>query len=85
MKRKLLVKLLLFVCVFGYQNAEAQIFKKKKKNTEQEANKPSKDKIQPYNKVITKDAVSDTGLFTTHVVDENHFLKFQIHYSIKKC
>ncbi|WP_076548884.1 zinc-dependent metalloprotease [Maribacter ulvicola] len=75
MKRKLLLKLLLFLCVFGYQNAEAQIFKKKKKNTEQEASKPSKDKIQPYNKVITKDAVSDDGLFTTHVVNENHFFE----------
>ena len=75
MKRKLLVKLLLLLCVFGYQNADAQIFKKKKKNTEQEANKPSKDKIQPYNKVITKDAKSDAGLFTTHVVDENHYFE----------
>lgn len=75
MKRNLLVKLVLLICVFGYQNADAQIFKKKKKNTEQEASKSSKDKIQPYNKVITKDAVSDTGLFTTHVVDENHFFE----------
>ncbi|MDO1512137.1 zinc-dependent metalloprotease [Maribacter confluentis] len=75
MKRKLLLKLLVLVCVFGYQNTEAQIFKKKKKDTEQEAGKPSKDKIQPYSKVITKDAISDTGLFTTHMVDENHFFE----------
>ncbi|MEP2236802.1 MAG: zinc-dependent metalloprotease [Maribacter sp.] len=75
MKRKLLLKLLLLLCVFGYQNADAQIFKKKKKNTEQEAKKPSKDKIQPYNKVITKDAVSDAGLFTTHIVDQKHFFE----------
>eukprot|EP01093_Parvamoeba_rugata_P011512 TRINITY_DN3174_c0_g1_i4.p1 TRINITY_DN3174_c0_g1~~TRINITY_DN3174_c0_g1_i4.p1 ORF type:complete len:186 (-),score=40.83 TRINITY_DN3174_c0_g1_i4:9-566(-) len=75
MKRKLLLKLLLLLCVLGYQNADAQIFKKKKKDTEQEAGKSSKDKIQPYNKVITKDAISDTGLFTTHIVDENHFFE----------
>ncbi|SNR75648.1 protein of unknown function [Maribacter sedimenticola] len=75
MKRKLLLKLLVLVCVFGYQNTEAQIFKKKKKDTEQETGKPSKDKIQPYSKVITKDAISDTGLFNTHMVDENHFFE----------
>ncbi|WP_405384004.1 zinc-dependent metalloprotease [Maribacter sp. LLG6340-A2] len=75
MKRKLLLKLIVLCCVFGYQNSEAQIFKKKKKDTEQKADKPSKDKIQPYNKVITEDAVSDAGLFTTHVVDENHFFE----------
>lgn len=75
MKRNLLVKLALLICVFGYQNADAQIFKKKKKDTEQKVDKPSKDKIQPYNKVITEDAVSDAGLFTTHVLDENHFFE----------
>ena len=73
MKRKLLVKLFLLICVFGYQSAEAQIFKKKKKDTEKSSEKPKKDGIQPYDKVITKDAISDDGLFTVHQVDENHF------------
>jgi hypothetical protein len=34
---------------------------------------PGKNDIQPYNKVITKDAKSDEGLFTVHTIDENFF------------
>lgn len=37
------------------------------------AKKPGKNDIQPYNKVITKDAVSDPGLFTVHKIDETYF------------
>ncbi|WP_133757441.1 zinc-dependent metalloprotease [Gelidibacter sediminis] len=37
------------------------------------AKKPGKNDIQPYNKVITKDAKSDPGLFTIHKVDEDYF------------
>ena len=47
-----------------------------KKGTAQTSEKPeSKDKngIKPYNKVITKDAKSDKGLFTVHKVDDNYF------------
>ncbi|WP_419212542.1 zinc-dependent metalloprotease [Maribacter sp. X9] len=73
MKRKLLLKLFLLVCIFGYQSSEAQIFKKKKKDTEKEAEKPSKDKIQPYEKVITKDAVTDDGLFKVHEVEDKYY------------
>jgi len=49
---------------------------KEKKATAQAAAKPeSKDKneIKPYDKVITKDAKSDKGLFTVHKVDDNYF------------
>lgn len=35
--------------------------------------KPGKDDIQPYDKVITKDAKSDEGLFTVHKIDESYF------------
>jgi len=35
--------------------------------------KPKKGDIQPYNKVITKDAKSDTGLFTVHEVSDKYF------------
>ena len=35
--------------------------------------KPGKDDIQPYNKVITKEAKSDEGLFTVHKVDDSYF------------
>ncbi|MGP1992418.1 zinc-dependent metalloprotease [Zobellia laminariae] len=56
-------------------SAEAQIFKKKKDNTEKSDKKDDdkKSKIKPYGKVITKDAKTDKGLFDIHIVDENHF------------
>ncbi|SDB55016.1 protein of unknown function [Flavobacteriaceae bacterium MAR_2010_188] len=34
-----------------------------------ETKKPGKDDIQPYDKVVTKEAVSDSGLFMVHKVD----------------
>lgn len=37
------------------------------------AKKPNGNGIQPYNKVITKDAKSDAGLFTVHKLDEKYF------------
>ena len=76
MTRSLLSKLIL-ACIFlgSIQTADAQIFKKKKKKTEQaeDNGKPKKDKIQPYDKVITKDAVTDKGLFAVHTVENKHF------------
>ncbi|MFC4722299.1 zinc-dependent metalloprotease [Geojedonia litorea] len=35
--------------------------------------KPGKDDIQPYSKVITKEAKSDQGLFTVHKIDDKYF------------
>lgn len=35
--------------------------------------KPGKNDIQPYNKVITKAAKSNPGLFTVHKIDETYF------------
>jgi hypothetical protein len=49
---------------------------KEKKASAQASEKPeSKDKngIKPYDKVITKEAKSDKGLFTVHKVGENYF------------
>lgn len=37
------------------------------------AKKPGKNDIQPYGKVITKDAKSDEGLFTVHTLDDKYF------------
>ncbi|WP_074979374.1 zinc-dependent metalloprotease [Zhouia amylolytica] len=37
------------------------------------AKKADKNGIQPYSKVITKDAKSDTGLFTVHQLDDKYF------------
>ncbi len=64
--------------------AEAQRKKKKKKDakTEQPAQKATpkrpptkKGGIQPYSKVITKDAKSDEGLFTVHEIDGKYFFE----------
>ncbi|MGX1931079.1 zinc-dependent metalloprotease [Flagellimonas sp. 2504JD4-2] len=56
------------------QTSDAQLFKKKKKKTEQKAeDKPKKGDIKPYEKVITKDAKTDEGLFQVHQVDDKYF------------
>ncbi|WP_350290128.1 zinc-dependent metalloprotease [uncultured Croceitalea sp.] len=75
MMKKLLPKLLLVLFTLAsFQTTEAQLFKKKKKNTEQKApSKPKKGEIQPYDKVITKDAETDEGLFHVHTVEDKHF------------
>ena len=73
MTKKLLLSLLTLVFTLSYQTTTAQIFKKKKKKTEQANDKPSKDKIKPYDKVITKDAETDKGLFDVHVVEDKHY------------
>ncbi|MFS4468485.1 zinc-dependent metalloprotease [Maribacter sp. 2210JD10-5] len=71
---KQLLSLLAIACfMLNTQSTEAQIFKKKKKKTEKEAEKPKEDKIKPYNKVITKDAKTDTGLFDVHIVDDKYY------------
>ncbi|MFD0798666.1 zinc-dependent metalloprotease [Maribacter chungangensis] len=73
MIRKLSIPLLAVLFMFSYQTAEAQLFKKKKKKTEQAAEKPKKDAIKPYDKVITKDAKTDSGLFDVHIVEDKHY------------
>ena len=58
----------------SFQTSEAQLFKKKKKETEQKKeSKPKKGDIQPYGKVITKEAKTDVGLFSVHQVDNKHY------------
>ncbi|MCF4100889.1 zinc-dependent metalloprotease [Gillisia sp. M10.2A] len=47
--------------------------KKKTAATSEKSESKDKNGIKPYNKVITKDAKSDTGLFTVHKVDDNYF------------
>src|SRR6056297_2746797 len=73
MIKKLVFPLLAAVCLLSFQTTEAQIFKKKKKKTESPSEKTGKDKIKPYDQVITKEAKTDTGLFDVHVVDDKHY------------
>ncbi|MEO0527712.1 MAG: zinc-dependent metalloprotease [Bacteroidota bacterium] len=76
MIKNLLPKMLLVFFMVGFSSTtKAQIFKKKNKKSEQVNGKPQPKKggIQPYDKVITKDAETDKGLFNVHVVKDKHF------------
>src|SRR5690606_5408959 len=75
MIRRILPRLLVLLVLLGtHQTVDAQLFKKKKKATEQKKDdKPKPGDIQPYDKVITKDAKTDTGLFSVHTVDDKHY------------
>ena len=76
MIKNLLAKALLpFLLIGCYHTAEAQIFKKKNTKTESSdtKEKSKKGEIESYEKVITKDAKTDKGLFDVHIVDDNHY------------
>ncbi|MEP3209309.1 MAG: zinc-dependent metalloprotease [Maribacter sp.] len=73
MTKSILAKALLATFILCATTVQAQIFKKKNKQTEKAAEKPKKGKIQSYDKVITKDAKTDKGLFDVHVVDDKHY------------
>ncbi len=74
---------LLFILLIGAMAitpAEAQKSKKKKKKKKgaTEAEKPKKkkdEKIKPFSEVITKDAISDEGLFNVHKVDDKYYFE----------
>lgn len=64
--------------ILGTTTSNAQMWWKKKKKpapTEQKKEKPKKDKNapKPYSEVVTKDAVTDEGLFSVHKVGEDRF------------
>ncbi|MEH6682260.1 MAG: zinc-dependent metalloprotease [Sediminicola sp.] len=64
---------LLLCLAMGVSNlGHAQIFKKKKTEKSPETQE-KKDDIQPYAKVITKEAKTDKGLFQIHTVGAKHF------------
>ena len=72
-----LFKFLLFAVIFSFAalpNSSAQIFKKKPKKTET-SEKGKKDKMKPYKKVITKNAESQSGLFSVHKVDKDWYFE----------
>ena len=72
---RLLLGALLALMVVNPTEAQFKFFKNKK--PEPVAAKPAppekKEKIKPYDKVITKDAKTDEGLFKVHRVDEDYF------------
>ena len=79
MSKKTLLRFLCFFLILGVcHTADAQRKKRKNKKgkttqTAPPAPKRKKGGIQPYNKVITKKAKTDKGLFNTHVIEDKHF------------
>jgi hypothetical protein len=74
-----LCSLIVFSC------ATAQSAGKKKNNSKTAQTKlpelkKKKGKIKDYNKVITKDAISDEGLFDVHLVGEKYFFEIPMDY-----
>jgi hypothetical protein len=59
-------------------NSTKQWHLDKKKNKKREVAPPEKKPevtIKPYDKVITKDAISDDGLFMVHRVDKKYYFE----------
>jgi hypothetical protein len=77
MTKKILTSLLAVMLIVGFSiPAEAQKKKKKKKGEVEKPTpppKPKKGAIQPYSKVVTKEAKTDEGLFKVHKI-ENKYL-----------
>ncbi|WP_299101813.1 zinc-dependent metalloprotease [uncultured Winogradskyella sp.] len=75
--KHLSLKLLLVVSAFlAFSCSTAKKAGKSKSATamaKPPAKKPGKNDPKPYNKVITKDAKSDAGLFTVHTVDDKYY------------
>ncbi|MFD1061804.1 zinc-dependent metalloprotease [Winogradskyella litorisediminis] len=69
--------------IFNLSDAQSRRKKNKKEDkTEKTATPPSKKKgkIKDYDKVITKDAVTDNGLFKVHLVGEKYFFEIPNEY-----
>ncbi len=78
MTRKFFTTVLTLLLIVGVTSqADAQRKKKKDKETVKPTPppKPKKGAIQPYAKVITKDAKTDDGLFKVHVVDDKYLFE----------
>ncbi|WKD84972.1 hypothetical protein KCTC32516_00309 [Polaribacter huanghezhanensis] len=80
MIQKVISRLLVVLFVFGFSiNADAQRKKKKNKKDAKEtvkpAPKPKKGDIQPYASVVTKDVITDEGLFKVHKKDEAYLFE----------
>jgi hypothetical protein len=75
MKMNFVLRLFIVLAAISFANEGFSQKKKKKKknNTEQTAPPPKKGDIKPYNKVITKAAETDEGLFKVHKVDKTYF------------
>ena len=75
---KRIVFLIIFISLALVQDNSAQIFESKEEApvaSKPKAKSKSKDKIKPYKEVITKEAVTDSGLIITHQVDADFYFE----------
>lgn len=75
MPKKILINLLTLMLVIGFSSTvEAQKKRKRKKDVAVTPTppKPKKNAIEPYNKVVTKEAKTDDGLFKVHTIDDTY-------------
>lgn len=76
-KSLLIAALALALVILPGSDANAQLWSKKKDKKEAKGDEDSKkkDKMKPYGKVITKDAVSQEGLFDVHKVEDKYYFE----------
>ncbi len=78
--RKICCIAVCLLLMFSYHSVEAQSKRKRKKEAEkalkaEPLKKKKKGKIKAYHEVITKDAVTDEGLFDVHMVDDKYYFE----------
>lgn len=73
--KKLCYLLALALAIYLPTNITAQESKTEDTAESAEGDKKKKDKIKPYDEVITGEAISDDGLFTVHKVDAKHYFE----------
>ena len=71
MLKKIILLPLLCIILFGCKSQKVN----SKDSPITDAREKKESKLKPYDKVITKDAISDKGLFTTHTVDEKLYFE----------
>ena len=71
--KKHFTKIILITLLFVSNQHTAQSLFSKKKKPIKEVPKKDKEGIKPYEKVITKDAKSESGLFQIHKIKNKYF------------
>ncbi len=83
--RNLISIFICFLFISSFNTVDAQSRRQKKKDAKREQAKPPTPKKKPgkikdYDKVITKDAISDEGLFDVHLVGEKYYFEIPMDY-----
>ncbi len=80
--RNCLIYSLLMLGIFICPDAEAQLFNKNKKKSQNTSEKSGKkdNELKRYSEIVTKETLSDEGIFTTHLNDDKLYyeIPFQL-------